>query len=91
MLRPNFFNVVGTIQKLFTEQHKTLKDMLHQYSELNTRYHLGLHGTAFLLNVNHCVETYLEQITSMLKGAEVAQNAVSYTLWRTACSSLTSA
>ncbi|MCJ1473686.1 hypothetical protein MMC13_002337 [Lambiella insularis] len=68
---------LGTIQKLFTEQHKTLKDMLQQYSELNTRYQLGLNGTRVLDNVDHCVVTYLEQIASMLKGAEVAQNAVS--------------
>jgi len=63
-----------TINKLFLEQHKTIKDMIRQYKELNLRQ-LGMFGRLLLEDVDHCVEYYLEQVASMLTSAEVAQNA----------------
>ena len=67
---------VKTINKLFLEQHKTIKDMVRQYRELNLRQ-LGMFGRILLEDVDKCVEDYLEQVSSMLTSADVAQNAVS--------------
>ncbi|MCJ1421829.1 hypothetical protein MMC32_008196 [Xylographa parallela] len=63
-----------TINKLFLEQHKTIKDMVRQYRELNLRQ-LGMFGRILLEDVDKCVEDYLEQVSSMLTSADVAQNA----------------
>ena len=65
-----------TINKLFLEQHKTIKDMVRQYKELNLRQ-LGMFGRLLLEDVDRCVEYYIEQVASMLTSADVAQNAVS--------------
>ncbi|MCJ1293387.1 hypothetical protein MMC34_004941 [Xylographa carneopallida] len=63
-----------TINKLFLEQHKTIKDMSRQYQQLNLRQ-LGMFGKILLDDVDKCVEFYLEQVSSMLTSADVAQNA----------------
>ena len=69
------FHAVKTINKLFLEQHKTIKDMSRQYQQLNLRQ-LGMFGKILLDDVDKCVEFYLEQVSSMLTSADVAQNAV---------------
>ena len=64
-----------TIQKLFIEQHKTIKEMLKQYEELNRQ---AKHGRFILQGVDHAIEGYEESVKGMLKSADVAQKAVSW-------------
>ena len=69
-----------TIQKLFIEQHKTVKDMLNQYEELKRHHDRGHHGRFILQDVDHTIEGYEESVKGMLKSADVAQKAVSLPL-----------
>ena len=67
---------LGTIQKLFTEQHSSILKMLGQYEKLNRLHYKGLHGIYLLREADQAILGYEHQVTSMLKSAEVAQEAV---------------
>lgn len=63
------------MDKLFKEQSKGAKDMLVQYKVLTLHYGKGHNGIPLLKDVLQCLSGYMEQIASMLKGAQAAQRA----------------
>ena len=66
---------LNTLDKLFKEQQRGVKDMSSQYHHLNEHHKTGLNGTVFLQEVTHSLEGYREQIGLMLKSAQTAQKA----------------
>ena len=66
-----------TIEKLLGEQHKIVEKMLEQYRTLTETTGKGRIGMSFLMNLDQTLETYEDQVDSMLKSSENAQQEVS--------------
>ena len=64
---------LNTIDKLIKEQQATVTDMLGQFHTLNKKHSKGLKGINFLHEVAQFLSDHKEQIDSMLKSAQAAQ------------------
>ena len=67
---------LNTIKKLFIEQRKIVTDMLRQYGEEVNPRGKGIHGTVLLRESENILSGYEEQIESMIRSSQMAQNAV---------------
>lgn len=67
---------LGSIGKLFKDQHRSIADMVKHYQELNTKYNQGLNGTELLKEIKWTIDGYQEQLDEMLKSAQTAHKAV---------------
>lgn len=67
---------LGSIGKLFKDQHRSITDMLKHYHEINAKYEQGLNGTELLKEIKETIDGYQEQLDAMLKSAQTAHKAV---------------
>ena len=65
----------NTLHKLFREQQRVVTDMLTHYTELNKQQGKGALGIQWLIETNHTLDGYEEQVESILKSVEMAQKA----------------
>ncbi|KAL8789142.1 MAG: hypothetical protein Q9195_006963 [Heterodermia aff. obscurata] len=66
---------LNTLDKLFKEQQRGVSDMLSHYVELNNVSGKAIFGTQWLMEINHTLEGYKDQVEGMLKSAQTAQKA----------------
>lgn len=67
---------LGSIGKLFRDQHRSIADMIKHYRELNAKYNQGINGTELLQEAKWTIDGYQEQLDEMLKSAQTAHKAV---------------
>lgn len=66
---------LNTLDKLFKEQERGLKDMIKQYEDLNKRHEKGFNGALFIQEAKNSLDSYREQVKLMLKSTQTAQKA----------------
>jgi Mg2+ and Co2+ transporter CorA len=64
-----------TIKKLLQEQHRIVTDMLEQYRVLNKQTGKGQMGLSILMELDHTMEIYEDQVKAMLESSDNAQES----------------
>lgn len=67
---------LGSIGKLFKDQHRSITDMVKHYQDINTNYKQGVNGTELLKETKCTIDEYQAQLDAMLKSAQTAHKAV---------------